>query len=66
MNCPYGHELAYAMNCTIVHELPTELKKQGNSIHDDLSVNSFSSAVLFTFVENYGIIQLVHKLELER
>ena len=24
------------------------------------------SAVLFTFVENYGIIQLVHKLELKR
>ena len=22
---PYGHELAYAMNCTIVHELPTAL-----------------------------------------
>ena len=34
MNCPYGHELAYAMNCTIVHELPTALRKQGNSIHE--------------------------------
>ena len=27
MNCPYGHELAYAMNCTIVHELPAALKE---------------------------------------
>ena len=27
MNCPYGHELAYAMNFTIVHELPTALKE---------------------------------------
>jgi hypothetical protein len=27
MNCPYGHELAYAMNCTTVHELPAALKE---------------------------------------
>ena len=26
MNCPYGHELAYATNCTDVHELPSALR----------------------------------------
>jgi hypothetical protein len=34
MNCPCGHELADAMNCTTVHELPAALEKQGNSIHE--------------------------------
>ena len=24
---PYGHELAYTMNCTIVHESPAALKE---------------------------------------
>ena len=34
MNCPCGHELADAMNCTTVHESPAALEKQGNSIHE--------------------------------
>ena len=35
------------------------------SIHDDLSVNSSFSAVLFTFHRFYGIIQLIDKLEFD-
>ena len=37
MNCPIGHELACAMNCTKVHELPSALRIVGNSIHDAIA-----------------------------
>ena len=32
MNCPFGHELACAMNCIFVHELPFGIKKDENNI----------------------------------
>ena len=50
MNCHYGRELAYAMNCTMVHEFSTALNEWGGSICK-------TNAALFTFDEDYGIIK---------
>ena len=45
-----GRELAYAVNCTMVHEFSTALNEWGGSICK-------TNAALFTFDEDYGIIK---------